>query len=172
MIFDYVNKIIYACISKRTDKVVLHRAAKILGYKVHCFEDVDNEGVNIYHTNVIMCLGEKFCLLWEDGIQNPKEDKELRTSLEETGHEIINLTFDQINKFAGNALELQNKEGKKFLIMASTGVESLTDQQKDALRKYVEIVPVALDTIEGAEGGSARCMICDIRLPKRSYEPE
>ncbi len=172
MVFDYVNKIIYACISKRTDPVVLNRVAKELGYKVHSFEDVDNDGVDIYHTNVIMCLGEKFALLWDDGIQNPKEKEELLTSLEETGHEVILLTFDQIQKFAGNALELVNKEGKRFLVMASTGVESLTEDQKTRLEKYVELLPVPLDTIEGAEGGSARCMICDIRLPKMSDESE
>jgi len=170
MIFDYINKIVYACISKRTNRDVLNKVAKELGYTVHAFEDVDNEGVDIYHTNVIMCLGEKFALLWAEGIQNPQEKEELLKSLEETNHEVIFLTFDQIQKFAGNALELANKKGERFLVMADTGVDSLTEDQKKRLSKYVELLPVPLDTIEGAEGGSARCMICDIRLPKKSQE--
>jgi len=165
IIFDYINRIAYACISQRTSKELLEKMAAKLNYEVHAFTSVDENGKEIYHSNVMMCLGERFAMVCADSIPNKAEREELIYSLEATGHEIVFLTYEQISNFAGNALEVRNEEGKTFLIVSKRGYESLTEDQKAIIEQYSEIVPVPLDTIETNGGGSARCMIADIRLP-------
>jgi len=166
IIFDYINKIAYACVSQRTHKEVLEEIASKIGFKAHTFSSVDENGKEIYHTNVMMCLGERFALVCAQSIRNETEREKLVNSLKETGHEVIFLTYEQINHFAGNALEVSNPKGDKYLIISKSGFESLTEEQKTIIEQYDEIVPIPLDTIETIGGGSARCMIADIRLPK------
>jgi hypothetical protein len=167
IIFDYINRIAYAGVSQRTDKALFEKICQRLGYKAVTFRSVDANGKEIYHTNVMMCLGERFAMVCAQSIPDAAEREALIRSLEETGHEVILLTYEQINGFAGNALEVCNKEGKRFLIVSMQGYKSLTQEQRDAVQQYDEIVPVPLETIETNGGGSARCMICDIRLPKQ-----
>jgi len=167
IVFDYINRIAYACVSQRTDKALLEEIGRKLNYKVHAFTSVDENGKEIYHTNVMMCLGERFAMVCAQSIPDEAEREALLRSLTETGHEVILLTHHQINSFAGNALEVQNKAGERCLIISKKGYEALTEEQKEAIERYSEIVPIALDTIETNGGGSARCMIADIRLPKK-----
>jgi len=166
IIFDYTNRIAYACISQRTDKELLEKIATRLNFKVHAFTSVDENGLEIYHTNVMMCLAERFALVCVQSIRNDFEREALLKSLRETGHEVIFLSYEQIRCFAGNALEVCNREGNRFLIVSKKGYDSLTGDQKMVIEQYNEIVPIPLDTIETNGGGSARCMIADIRLPK------
>jgi len=167
IVFDYVNKIAYACISQRTDKALLEDISRKIGYKVHAFTSVDENGKEIYHTNVMMCLGERFAMVCAQSIRDDAEREALIKSLTETGHEVVLLTYEQMNSFAGNALEVQNKTGDRHLIISKKGFDSLTEDQKDTIGRYSEIVPIVLETIETNGGGSARCMIADIRLPKK-----
>jgi len=167
IIFDYINKIAYAGISQRTDKELFEKICKKIGYKPHTFTSVDENGKEIYHTNVMMCLGERFAMVCTQSIPDVAEREALVRSLEETGHEVIHLSYQQIGGFAGNALEVCNKEGNRFLIVSKQGYDSLTVEQKAMVEQYDEIIPVPLETIETNGGGSARCMICDIRLPKQ-----
>jgi hypothetical protein len=166
IIFDYINKIAYACISQRTHPEVLDNVAKNIGFKPHTFTSVDTSGKEIYHTNVMMCLGERFALVCTQSIPNEAEREALVKSLTETGHEVIYLTYEQINHFAGNALEVCNKKGDRFLIVSKAGYDILTPEQRAVIEQYDEIVPIPLEVIETNGGGSARCMIADIRLPK------
>lgn len=168
IIFDYINRIAYACISQRTDKQLLENICAKLGYRMHAFTSVDENGVEIYHTNVMMCLAERFALVCLQSIRDEQEREALVRSLMETGHEVIPLTYEQIRSFAGNALEVCNPEGNRFLIVSKKGFLSLTEEQKMIVEQYNEIVPIPLDTIETNGGGSARCMIADLRLPKAS----
>jgi len=168
IIFDYINRIAYACISQRTDKALLEKIANKLNFRVHAFTSVDENGLEIYHTNVMMCLAERFAMVCVQSIRNPAEREALIKSLTETGHEIIFLSYEQIKCFAGNALEVRNPKGDKFLIVSKKGYNSLTEDQKFVIEQSDEIVPIPLDTIENNGGGSARCMIADIRLPRRS----
>jgi len=166
IIFDYINRIAYACVSQRTDKDLLDSICAKLNFRVHAFTSVDENGLEIYHTNVMMCLAERFALVCLQSIRNDQEREALVKSLTETGHEVIPLTYEQIRSFAGNALEVCNPEGNRFLIVSKKGYLSLTEEQKMTIEQHSEIVPIPLDTIETNGGGSARCMIADIRLPK------
>jgi len=167
IVFDYINRIAYACISQRTDKAVLEDICTKLGYKALTFTSVDANSTEIYHTNVMMCIGERFALVCAQSVPNEKEREKLINSLTETGHEIVYLTYDQICHFAGNALEVCNKNKERFLIVSKAGYDSLTEDQKEVIQLYDQIVPIPLQTIETNGGGSARCMIADIRLPKK-----
>jgi len=167
IVFDYINKIAYACISQRTDKDLLENICAKLGYKAHTFTSVDANGTEIYHTNVMMCVGERFALVCAQSVSDEKEREALLRSLTETGHEIVLLTYEQICHFAGNALEVCNENRDRFLIVSKAGYDILTVDQKEAIQLYDEIVPIPLTNIETNGGGSARCMISDIRLPKK-----
>jgi len=167
IVFDYINKIAYACVSQRTDKALFEKICSQLGYRAHTFRSIDENDKEIYHTNVMMCLGERFATVCAQSIPDAAEREALIKSLEETGHEVILLGYEQINSFAGNALEVCNKEGKRFLILSKLGYNTLTAEQKGMIEQYDEIIPISLQTIETNGGGSARCMICDIRLPKQ-----
>jgi len=166
LVFDYPNKIVYCSISQRAQKVLIEKAAAELGYKAVTFRAVDHKGTDLYHTTVVMALGEKYAVICEDSVIDPKEKEVLWKTLEETGHEIISITFDQMYAYAGNALEVVNQKGEKFLSMSRRAHDSLTPEQRQRIGKYAEVLSVPLEVIEDNGGGSARCMLGDMRLPK------
>jgi len=168
LIFDYPNKIVYCSISNRAHKDMIELAAAELGYKAVTFKAVDHKGGIIYHTTVVMALGEKYAIICEDAVCDPAEKEVLWKTLEETGHEIISITFDQMYAYAGNALEVMNSKGEKFLSMSRRANESLTAEQKARIGKYAELLSIPLEIIEDNGGGSARCMLGDLRLPKNN----
>lgn len=162
MILDRENKIVYACRSPRTDMKVLDDFCSQLGYTPVTFESVDRNGQQIYHTNVMMCVGTAYAIVCLESIADPQERQNVVTSLEKSGKKIIEITFDQVNKFAGNMLELRNGEGKKFLVMSATARKSLTSEQNRELSKTYRLLSPQLETIETNGGGSARCMLAEI----------
>lgn len=162
MILDRENKIVYACRSPRTDMKVLDDFCSQLGYTPVTFESVDRNGQQIYHTNVMMCVGTAYAIVCLESIADPQERENVVTSLEKSGKKIIEISFDQVNKFAGNMLELRNGEGKKFLVMSATARKSLTSEQNRELSKTYRLLSPQLETIETNGGGSARCMLAEI----------
>jgi len=168
LIFDYPNKIVYCSVSNRAQKDMIEMAAAELGYKPVTFKAVDHKGSDLYHTTVVMALGEKYAIICEDSVCDLKEREVLYSTLEATGHEIISITFEQMYAYAGNALEFMNAKGEKFLSMSRRANESLTAEQKQKIGKYAELLSVPLEVIEDNGGGSARCMIGDVRLPKNN----
>lgn len=162
MILDRENKIVYACRSPRTDMKVLDDFCTQLGYTPVTFESVDRNGQQIYHTNVMMCVGTAYAIVCLESIADPQERQNVVTSLEKSGKKIIEISFDQVNKFAGNMLELRNGEGKKFLVMSATARKSLTSEQNRELSKTYRLLSPQLETIETNGGGSARCMLAEI----------
>jgi len=168
LVFDYPNKVVYCSVSNRAQKDMIELAASELGYKAVTFKAVDHKGADLYHTTVVMALGEKYCLICEDSVCDPKEKEVLWKTLEETGHEIIPITFEQMYAYAGNALEFMNSKGEKFLSMSRRANNSLTTEQKQKIAKYAELLSIPLEVIEDNGGGSARCMIGDLRLPKNN----
>lgn len=162
MILDRENKIVYACRSPRTDMKVLDDFCTQLGYTPVTFESVDRNGQQIYHTNVMMCVGTAYAIVCLESIADPQERENVVTSLEKSGKKIIEISFDQVNKFAGNMLELCNGEGKKFLVMSATARKSLTSEQNRELSKTYRLLSPQLETIETNGGGSARCMLAEI----------
>jgi hypothetical protein len=165
MVLDRENKIAYACISPRTDKEVLGLFCEQTGYKEVSFYAFDQNHQAIYHTNVLMCIGSKFVVICLDSITDDNERNAVLTILKLTHKEIINISFAQMNQFAGNMLELKNKSGESLLVMSKNAYQSLGQDQKAALEKYCKLLYVDINTIENNGGGSARCMIAEVHLP-------
>ncbi len=163
IVFDYTNQIAYANCSPRTDKKLLEQLCEKLNYKTITFKAIDNKGKDIYHTNVLMCIGEGFAVLCPDCIPNKEELKQVIQSLENTGHEIIQITYQQMNSFAGNMYQLFNNSEKSYIVLSEQAYNSLNNEQIEKLEKYGELLYSPLNTIEKNGGGSARCMIADIR---------
>lgn len=168
MVIDHDNKVIYACHSPRTDVSVLEKYADANGYRAIVFLATDKNGQPVYHTNVVMALGEGFAILCEEAFEEEWELIAVKQLLDSSNHEIIRITREQMEKFAGNMLQVKNKKGEKFLVMSQTAHQSLTVEQADQLKKYNQLLPVHIPIIEQTEGGSVRCMMAEIFLEKKS----
>ena len=130
------------------------------------YQTVDGKRMPIYHTNVIMCLGEDFAVICLDCIDDKAECKNVLKNLKDDGKEVIVITEEQVVQFAGNMLHVKNKEGKRFVVMSNAAYQSLTKEQIQKLEKHGELLYSSLDTIEACGGGSARCMMAEVLLPK------
>ena len=168
MVIDYENKMIYACVSERTSLSVLEKYAATNGYQAIVFLATDKNGMPVYHTNVAMALGEGFCVLCEEAIEEEWELIAVRQLLESTDHIIIAITREQMHQFAGNMLQVKNNKEKNFLIVSQTAFNSLRKEQRQMLEAYSTLLPVAVPTIEQVEGGSVRCMMAEVFLEKRN----
>lgn len=166
MVLDRVNKIAYACLSPRTDAQVLEAFSQQEDYKVLLFNSVDSNNQPIYHTNVVMCIGTEFAVICLESIKDGQEKQLVINKLKESGKEVIDITFEQMNQFAGNMLEVESVSGEKLLVMSQKAYRSLTAEQVTTLSKYARIIYADLDTIETLGGGSARCMLAEVHLPK------
>jgi hypothetical protein len=172
MIIDHEHKMIYAAVSERTSLSVLEKYAGTNGYQAIAFLATDKEGHPVYHTNVVMTLGEKFCILCEEAIDEEWELIAVRQLLESTHHAIISITKEQMHQFAGNMLEVKNSKGENILIMSQTAFNSLRKEQKQMLEAYAKLLPIAVPTIEQVEGGSVRCMMAEVFLEKESNKSD
>ncbi len=167
MVIDHDNKMIYAAISERTSLSVLEKFAERNSYQAIVFIATDKNSRPVYHTNVVMTLGEGFAVLCEEAIDEEWELIAVRQLLESTGHSIIPITRDQMHCFAGNMLQVKNKKGVKILVLSETAYESLRKEQKQMLEAYAALLPIAVPTIEKVEGGSVRCMMAELFLEKK-----
>ncbi|HZY38582.1 MAG TPA: arginine deiminase-related protein [Mucilaginibacter sp.] len=165
MVLDRENKIAYACISPRTDREVLHVFCQQAGYAPVTFDAVDENGQAIYHTNVLMCVGSRFAVICLESIPNPHEKLVVKESLLSTKKEIVDISFDQMNRFAGNMLEVKNMAQETLIVMSKNAYEALLEEQKNVLKKYGKLVYADINTIETIGGGSARCMMAEVHLP-------
>ena len=168
MVIDHEERMIYACISERTNLALLEKFAVANNYQAIAFLATDKMERPIYHTNVMMTLGDGFAVVCEEAIGEEWELIAVRQLLESTGKTIIPITKDQMHAYAGNMLQVMNKEGEKILVMSQTAFDALGKEQKQMLEAYSILLPVAVPTIEEVEGGSVRCMMAEIYLnPKR-----
>ena len=165
MVLDRVNRVAYACLSTRTQLDPLGDFAQRMGYDVVAFDAVDKDGIPIYHTNVLMSVGESIALICDAAITRDDQRDAVMTRLRETGHDVISLSYDQLDAFAGNMLELRSKEGDRVLAMSSQAWESLDKEQRTILQANGKIISSPISTIESAAGGSVRCMLAEIHLP-------
>ncbi len=165
MVLDRQNKIAYACISPRTDSKVLNSFGLEIGYKIIEFDAIDGAGRAIYHTNVLMCVAKEFVVICLDSI--PNERLKVVESITNSGKEIIEITLEQMNQFAGNMLEVFGANSSQYLVMSSSAYYSLNKNQLEKLEKYSKIVHSDLSMIEGNGGGSARCMMAEVCLERR-----
>jgi len=167
MVMDHDNKLIYASISERTNPAALEKFVTANDYSAVVFIAKDKNGNPVYHTNVVMALSEKFCVLCEEAIEEEWELIAVKQLLESTEHEIIPITREQMYSFAGNMLEVKNNSGENILILSQVAFNILTREQKEKLQSYDRLLPIAIPTIEAVEGGSVRCMMAEIFLPKK-----
>lgn len=167
MIFDRPNKIVYACLSVRTNPSLLEEFCSITGYKKVAFGAFDQNGTEIYHTNVMMALGEDFAVICLDSITDKKERTFVTETLQATDKEIIDISLDQINAFAGNMLQVKNAKGDSFLVMSTTAFNSLNEQQINRIQQHTNILHSPIPVIEAYGGGSVRCMMAEVFLPPK-----
>jgi hypothetical protein len=167
MVIDHDEKMIFACISERTSMPLLEKFASTNHYQAIVFLATDKNGNPVYHTNVVMAMGEGFCVLCEEAIEEEWELIAVRQLLESTGHSIIPITREQMYAFAGNMLEVKNSNGENILVLSQAAFNSLRKEQKNLLEAYAKLLPVAVPTIEAVEGGSVRCMMAEIFLEGR-----
>mgnify|MGYP002364519099 FL=1 len=164
ILFDHLNKIAYACLSPRTNQDLFEQLCIKLGYQAFSFSAYNEQDVLIYHTNVMLTIGDKFAVICLESIKNELERNTIKQQLEQTGHEIIDINFEQMNAFAGNMLQVENEDGKTYLVMSETSYDSLNIQQIKQINKHTSILSVEIPTIEQIGGGSARCMLAEIYL--------
>jgi hypothetical protein len=167
IVFDHQNKIAYACRSPRTDEVLLKQLVNKIGYEAIVFNAVDENGKPIYHTNVMMWVGEKTAGLCLDAIKNDDDQELLINKLMETNHKLIALSYQQIKSFAGNMFEVKNAKDELFLLMSRTAFQSLLPGQLNEISRYAEPLVFSIETIEKYGGGSIRCMVAGIYLPAK-----
>jgi hypothetical protein len=170
LILDRENRIAYANLSGRTDLELLEKWCILMNYeKVH-FWAKDKQGLDIYHTNVIMSVGEKLCIICLESIPEGREKKHLLDVLKKTNKTIIDITFDQVQQFAGNMLEVKNNQGDSFFIMSSKSHASLKREQLDLILPHCKILTGEIPTIEKYGGGSVRCMMAEIFLTEKNQK--
>ncbi|HET7175187.1 MAG TPA: arginine deiminase-related protein [Gammaproteobacteria bacterium] len=166
LVLDRVNRIAYAGLSPRTDRRMLEEWAARAGYEAQAFHARDTKGRPIYHTNVMLCIGAKFAVACLDSVADAAQRERVRQRLADTGHEVIAISPYQMESFAGNMLELTGRGGRSVIAMSSRAERTLNPGQRAALEKHARIVAVPIDTIEDCSGGSVRCMLAEIHLPK------
>ena len=164
MVLDRMNKIVYACLSPRTNIKMLDRFCLLMGYSKVVFHAVDESGEPIYHTNVVMALGTEFAVICLEAIPDADEQKKVREQLERTGKTVIDINYQQLNDFAGNMLEVKTDTGDTLIVMSDTAYHSLDPDQLKALSNFGSIIHPAIPTIEKYGGGSVRCMMAEVFL--------
>lgn len=165
MVLDRENKIAFACLSPRTSKKVLDDFCNRMKYEPVSFNAVDSAGMPIYHTNVMMCVADRYVVICLDAINDADERARVTEAVENTGKEIINISYQQLNAFAGNMLQIESSDGEKLLVMSTQAYHSLTEKQVQKLNTYNRIIDAPLTVIEANGGGSARCMMAEVHLP-------
>ena len=166
MVLDRKNQIVYACLSDRTDPTVLDKFCALMGYDRLLFIAMDKEGKTIYHTNVMMSIGDGFAVVCLDSIHNLDEKEELRRRLSESGKDIIEIDLEQLYDFAGNILQVRSSMGESLIVMSKNAYRALRTTQTEVLSRHGKIIHSTLDTIEKYGGGSARCMMAEVFTPR------
>ncbi|HMR81994.1 MAG TPA: arginine deiminase-related protein [Niabella sp.] len=167
MVLDRTHELAYACLSPRTYPTALYDFCDAMGYQPVLFNAFDAEGNEIYHTNVMMCVADQYAIICLESIRDNVQKQMLISRLSETDKEIIGISMEQMNQFAGNMLQLENKAGEQLLVMSTRAFHSLNEDQISLIRSFNPIIHSPLNTIEDNGGGSARCMMAEIFLPHK-----
>jgi len=165
LVLDRAHRVAYACLSSRTHLDPLGDFAQRMGYEVVAFDAVDRDGVPVYHTNVLMSIGEKLAIVCAEAIQRDDQRSAVLRRLEESGHDLIRLDLDQLGSFAGNMLELRVPGGERALAMSRRAWGSLTGAQRSRIQQNGRLIVADIDTIEDSAGGSVRCMLAEVHRP-------
>lgn len=169
VVLDRENGKAYCALSPRADEELFIEFCEDFEYSpviFEAFQTVDGERKLIYHTNVMLCIGDTFAVVCAECIDDKKERKMVLDSLRGDGKEIILITEAQVNSFAGNMLEVRGADDRRYLVMSTSAYQSLTKKQIAQLEEHLTLLSSSLDTIEACGGGSARCMLAEIFLPR------
>ena len=169
VVLDRVNRKAYCALSPRADEDLFIEFCEDFEYTPVVFnakQTVEGKRLQIYHTNVMMCLAENFAVICLDAIDDKKERKNVVKHLKQDGKEIISITEAQMHQFAGNMLQLRGDNNQRYLVMSEAAHKSLTKDQINRIEKHCPILSSSLETIETCGGGSARCMMAEVFLPK------
>ncbi|GAA2900618.1 arginine deiminase-related protein [Microbacterium esteraromaticum] len=166
MVLDHVSRIAYAVRSHRCDPVLVERFCTVFGYEPVVFDAADADGVPVYHTNVMMCIGTDIALVGLDAIVGDARRAEIARRIRDTGRVLVDLSAEQVASFAGNAIELRDADGERILVLSETAHRSLSGEQLATLSASCRVLPIDVSPIELA-GGSVRCMIAGIHLDPR-----
>jgi len=169
VVLDRANRDAYACLSSRTHLDPLGEFAQRMDYDIVAFDATDKSGTPIYHTNVIMNIGEEFAVVCDEAISKEVQRAAVLERLTQTGHEIVSISYEQLESFAGNMLELKSASGDRVIAMSGTARESLGESQRQIIEKNATIVSAPIDNIEKSAGGSVRCMLAEVHLPSASH---
>lgn len=167
LILDHENKVAYACLAPRTDKGLFEQFCTRMGFKPISFLSVEETGGPIYHTNCILCIADKYAIFCSDSIPDQLEKNMIMISLQASGKTVISIDYKQMNRFAGNMLQVKCSEGENILVMSSQAFESLNQGQINSIEKFDKILHSDIKTIEANGGGSARCMMAEIFLREK-----
>jgi hypothetical protein len=169
LVLDRVNKLAYACLSERTHSDALDIWCAKSGYEVvrfHAFHDANGARMPVYHTNVIMSICSELAIICLESIDDHDERKMVKSSLEQF-RQVVEISQEQVNAFAGNMLEVKNSNGEKFLVMSERAFKNLHPAQLSIIKQKLQILHSPLETIENLGGGSARCMIAEVFLTSK-----
>jgi len=167
MVLDRMNRVAFACLSPRTHPDVLAEFSNRTRYRVVSFRASDANDKEVYHTNVLMCIGDSFAVVCLSAIKDPDERLMVRQELERLNKRIVDISLEQMASFAGNMLLIQNPKGQKLLVMSTRAYKSLSHKQIDQLDDYATLIHFDLSMVEGNGGGSARCMMAEVHLPRK-----
>lgn len=162
LILDRVNKIAYASLSERTDIRLLDKWCVLMKYKQFSFKAQDNNGLPIYHTNVIMALGMDIAIICLECMPLEAERVAIVAELEASGKRVIDITLDQVKAYAGNMLQVLDGAGQPLLVMSSQARASLSDEQMHAILQHSDVIDIPIPVIEQIGGGSIRCMMAEV----------
>lgn len=165
LVLDRIARVAYGCISSRTNEALARDWCDKMGYRPVLFEARDANGQSIYHSNVMMCIGTQFAVVCLAAIA-PAARASVVSQLTEDGHEIVDISFDAMSAFAGNMLELTTAAGERLVAMSSQAQDSLSEQQRLQLQGFARIVSAPIEHIEAQSGGSVRCMLAEVHLPR------
>jgi hypothetical protein len=165
MVLDRVNRNAYACLSTRTHLDPLGEFAQRMDYDIVAFDATDEDDAPIYHTNVLMNIGEDLAVICDEAIRKDDQRAAVLQHLTQTGHRILSLSYEQLESFAGNMLELKSASGNRIVAMSDAARQSLDQSQRREIESDATIVSTAIDNIECSAGGSVRCMLAELHLP-------
>ena len=168
MVLDRPNRIAYACLSTRTHLDPLGEFAQRMDYDIVAFDAADRAGTAIYHTNVLMNIGEEIAVICEEAISKAEQRTAVLDQLARTGHKLVSISYDQLESFAGNMLELRSEAGRRVVAMSGTARQSLTGVQREIIEENAMIVSADIDVVECSAGGSVRCMLAELHLQNLS----
>lgn len=165
IVFDHTHRLAYASRSDRTDTGLLQEACALLEYTPVIFDSVDRTGHAVYHTNVVLHIGDRYAVICSESIPDPAERRSVLLRLSETGHAVLEVTFGQMEQFACNMMQLQNAQGDHLILTSAAAWQAFSAEQRTFLQTYGHMLIGSIPTIEGVGGGSVRCMVAELFTP-------